>query len=76
VAGSCARRTVTSGPVVFSHDERCSIADSAIYLGHHDPAVTLRIYGPMRQHSHERAREIIDKRMFRPRAVSGASPGE
>jgi hypothetical protein len=50
--------------VVFAHDERCSIVDLAIYLGHHDPAVTLRIYGPMPQHSHGRAREIIDKRMF------------
>ena len=36
----------------------------------------LGIYGRMQKHSHERAREIIDKRMFRPRALSGGGSGE
>jgi hypothetical protein len=44
-------------------------------MGHLDPAVTLRIYGHMQQKSDERARQIIDARMFRPRAV-GSGPGE
>jgi hypothetical protein len=50
-----------------------SIRDLAEYLGHHDPSVTLRIYGHMLPGSHERARAIVDRRLFRPRAVSGAS---
>jgi integrase len=50
-----------------------SIRDVAEYLGHHDPSVTLRIYGHMLPGSHERARAIVDRRLFRPRAVSGAS---
>ena len=41
------------------------------YLGHHDPAVTLRIYGHLHPSSHDKARKIIDARMLRPRAVSG-----
>ena len=52
-----------------------SVTDLAVYMGHHDPAVTLRIYGHMQQKSDERARQIIDARMFRPRAV-GSGPGE
>jgi hypothetical protein len=32
-----------------------SIRDLAEYLGHHDPSVTLRIYGHMMPGSHERA---------------------
>jgi hypothetical protein len=48
-----------------------SVTDLAVYMGHHDPAVTLRIYGHMHQGSDDRARQIIDRRMFRPRAVSG-----
>lgn len=47
-----------------------SIRDLAEYLGHHDPAFTLRVYGHMQQGSNERARAIIDRRLFRPRAVS------
>ena len=50
-----------------------SIIELAEYLGHHDPAVTLRIYGHLQPNSHDKARKIIDARMFRPRAVSGGS---
>ena len=50
-----------------------SVTELAEYLGHHDPAVTLRTYGHMQQNSHDKARRIIDKRMFRPRAVGGES---
>ncbi len=47
------------------------VIELAEYLGHHDPAVTLRIYGHMQQNSHDKARQIIDNRMFRSRAVGG-----
>ena len=50
-----------------------SIRDLAEYLGHHDPSVTLRIYGHKSPGSHECARAIVDRRLYRPRAVSGAS---
>jgi integrase len=53
-----------------------SVNDLAEWMGHHDPAFTLRIYGHMQQGSEERARTIIDRRMFRPRAVPGSSAGE
>jgi hypothetical protein len=45
-------------------------------MGHHDPAFTLRIYGHMQQGSEDRARAIIDRHMFRPRAVANGSPAE
>ena len=47
-----------------------SIRDLSEFLGHHDPAFTLRVYSHLMPGSHERARDIIDARMFRPRAVS------
>lgn len=47
-----------------------SIRDLADFLGHGDPAFTLRIYTHMLPTSHERARAAIDNRLFRPRAVS------
>lgn len=47
-----------------------SIRELAEYLGHHDPSFTLREYGHMQPDSYDRARQIIDARMFRPRAVS------
>lgn len=47
-----------------------SIKELAEYLGHRDPAFTLRIYAHMLPDSHERARQAIDRRRFRPRAVS------
>ena len=53
-----------------------SLNDLAVYMGHHDPAFTLRIYGNMQQGSQDRARAIIDRWMFRPRAVADASPAE
>jgi integrase len=58
-----------------------SITELAEYLGHHDPAFTLRVYGHMQQGRDERARSIIDARMNRPRKVSGGhlrlvEPGE
>jgi hypothetical protein len=55
-----------------------SITDLAEYLRHHDRAVTLRIYGHLQPNSHEKARKIIDARMFRPRAVAGgrAAPSD
>lgn len=46
-----------------------NIAELAIFLGHHDPGYTLRIYVHMLPDSLDRARKAIDARMFRPRAV-------
>lgn len=47
-----------------------NIRELAEYLGHADPGFTLRIYAHMLPDSHERARNAMDKRMFRPRAVA------
>ncbi|MEV6646026.1 tyrosine-type recombinase/integrase [Amycolatopsis sp. NPDC051371] len=47
-----------------------SIKELSEYLGHKDPAFTLRIYSHLMPDSHERARQAIDRRLFRPRAVS------
>lgn len=49
-----------------------SVKELAEYLGHHDPAFTLRIYAHMIPSSFERARSAIDARLFRPRAVAGS----
>jgi len=47
-----------------------SIKELAEYLGHHDPAFTLRVYAHLLPSSHEPARQAIDRRLLRPRAVS------
>ncbi|GAB3154169.1 hypothetical protein GCM10027258_57660 [Amycolatopsis stemonae] len=47
-----------------------SIKELSIFMGHKDPAFTLKIYSHMLPDSHDRARQAIDKRLFRPRAVS------
>jgi integrase len=47
-----------------------SIKELAEYLGHHDPAFTLRVYAHLLPSSHKRARLAIDRRLLRPRAVS------
>lgn len=47
-----------------------NIKELATYLGHADPGFTLRVYGHLLPDSHDRARQAIDRRMFRPRAVS------
>jgi integrase len=52
-------------------NDGASITELAEYPGHQDPAVTLRIYGHLQPNSHEKARKIIDARLFRPRAVAG-----
>lgn len=46
-----------------------NIKELATYLGHADPGFTLRVYQHMLPDSHDRARQAIDRRMFRPRAV-------
>ncbi|MPY79789.1 MAG: tyrosine-type recombinase/integrase [Actinophytocola sp.] len=50
--------------------EGTTITSLADMLGHRDPAFTLRVYGHLQPDSHERARQAIDRRLFRPRAVS------
>jgi len=47
-----------------------SVKELAEYLGHADPAFTLRIYAHMMPGSHERARKAIDDLMFRPRSMA------
>lgn len=46
-----------------------SIKELSIFMGHADPAFTLRVYAHMMPDSHDRARQAIDRRLFRPRAV-------
>jgi integrase len=46
-----------------------SIKELSEYLGHSDPAFTLRVYAHMLTTSHDRARAAIDKRMLRPRLI-------
>jgi integrase len=53
-----------------------AIKELAEYLGHADPAFTLRVYAHMQPCSHERARRAIDDRLFRPRSVSDGTPTE
>jgi integrase len=47
-----------------------AIKELAEYLGHADPAFTLRAYAHMQPGSHDRARRAIDERLFRPRSAS------
>jgi integrase len=50
-----------------------NIRELSEYLGHADPGFTLRIYAHLLPDSHDRARKVIDDRMFRPRAVADSS---
>lgn len=47
--------------------EGTTITALAAYLGHHNPAFTLKMYGKLQPDSHERARSAIDNRFYRPR---------
>ena len=42
-----------------------SIKELAEYLGHSDPAFTLRVYAHMLPCSHDRARAVISERFIR-----------
>ena len=42
----------------------------AAFLGHKDEAFTLRVYTHLMPGSHDRARQVIDDLVFRPRAVA------
>jgi integrase len=42
-----------------------SVKELAEYLGHADPAFTLRVYAHMMPGSYDRARRAIDERLFR-----------
>ncbi|MQM28579.1 tyrosine-type recombinase/integrase [Glycomyces sp. NEAU-7082] len=46
-----------------------SITELSEYLGHHDPAFTLRQYTHLLPNSFERAREAIDRHMGFPRVA-------
>lgn len=46
-----------------------NIKELSEYLGHHDPAFTMKQYVHLLPDSHDRARSAMDARMFRPRAV-------
>jgi integrase len=47
-----------------------SIKELAEYLGHSDPAFTLRVYAHMLPCSHDRARAVINERFTRLMGVS------
>lgn len=53
-----------------------NIRELADYLGHTDPGFTLEIYAHLLPSSHDRARQAIDRRMFRPRAVADGTATE
>ncbi|WSA20371.1 hypothetical protein OHB15_14280 [Streptosporangium subroseum] len=53
-----------------------AIKELAEYLGHADPAFTLRVYAHMQPGSYERARQAIDDRLFRPRFSSDGTGTE
>jgi integrase len=53
-----------------------NIRELADYLGHADPGFTLRVYGHLQPDSHERARQAVDTRFFRPRAVQDGTGTE
>jgi hypothetical protein len=44
-----------------------SVKELAEDLGHHSPAFALRAYTHLLPSSHDRARRVIDARMFLPR---------
>ncbi len=50
-----------------------SIKELAEYLGHSDPAFTLRVYAHMLPCSHDRARAVIDER-FRQMSTHPCPP--
>jgi hypothetical protein len=52
-----------------------SIKELAEYPGHHDAAFTLRVCSHMMPGSHDRARQVFDALMFRPRAVADGMDG-
>lgn len=49
-----------------------SIKELAEYLGHADPAFTLRVYAHLLPSSHDRARTVIDERFARMNTGSGS----
>ena len=53
-----------------------NIKELAVILGHSDPAFTLRIYAHLMPDSFDRARQAIDDRFYRPRAVSNGTGTE
>lgn len=50
-----------------------SVRELAEYLGHKDAAFTLRVYAHLQPDSHDRARQVIDRRQLSPRAISSAA---
>lgn len=53
-----------------------NIRELSEYMGHHDPAFTLRVYGHLQPDSFERARQAVDARHFRLRVVSDGTGTE
>jgi hypothetical protein len=47
-----------------------SVKELAQFLGHKDEAFMLRVYTHLLPSSRDRARQVMDARMFRPRAVA------
>ena len=53
-----------------------SVKELAAFPGHKDEAFTLRVYTHLMPGSHDRARQVIDDLMFRPRAVADGTGTE
>ena len=53
-----------------------SIKELADYLGHADPAFTLRVYAHLLPSSHDRARQVINDRFTRMTAPPDADGAE
>lgn len=53
-----------------------NIRELADILGHANPAFTLRVYGHLMPDSFDRARQAMDDRFFRPRAISDGTGTE
>ncbi|HTT00292.1 MAG TPA: site-specific integrase, partial [Streptosporangiaceae bacterium] len=53
-----------------------SVKELAQFLGHKDEAFTLRVYTHLLPSSHDRARRVMDARMFRPRSVADGTSTE
>jgi hypothetical protein len=60
--GKASTSSATTTPASCSFAGGVSIKELAEYLGHSDPAFTLRVYAHMLPSSHDRARAVIGDR--------------
>jgi hypothetical protein len=62
--------SMVGNPLPTSFAGGVSIKELAEYLGHSDPAFTLRVYAHMLPCSHDRARAVITERFTRMMGTS------